>query len=228
MSCLKFSFLLLTLISVDVMAVEKFTSQQCLDAKFEAQIEHQGSFFGLLKKKLAIKKDRCILEITYKNLLPTAWVIDICREPIHMKVTLRGTQDVYKRGTGCTTGIKSEYCGIWNELKETMQDYGLIYAEGEREFLNQAHGQVYCSYLLLKKYLEQGVLFSSYDKAPDIYENQTSNDLSEKNKSSWSALPMNNPVQKDIAPTDTSEKSKDLGASEIKKDSAIPSAEGRF
>jgi hypothetical protein len=174
MSCLKFSFLLIIAIAtVNVplsVAANKFTSQQCLDSKFNTEIKHEGSLFGLIKKKLTINKDKCLLEITYKNILPSVWKVDLCREPIHMKVTMRGTQDVYKRGEGCSQSAKSEYCGIWKELKEKMQDYGLIYAGGEREFLNQPHGQTYCSYLLLQKYLEDGILFSSYEKSPNIYD----------------------------------------------------------
>jgi hypothetical protein len=158
MLCLRFSLLLILLFSFSAHA-RKFTSQACLESKFENTIKHDGKFFGLIKNNLTIKKDKCKIEVSFKNIIPTVWKIDICREPVHMKVTARGSQDVFKRGPGCPQGNKSEYCGYWKELKEKIQDYGLIYAEGEREFLNHAHGQTYCVYLLLKKYLEQAVFF---------------------------------------------------------------------
>ena len=211
MSCLKFSLFLLLFLTLDAFAINKFTAQQCLDSNFDATIIHEGALFGLIKKNLSIKKNKCQLEITYKNILPTIWKIDICREPIHMKVTSKGSQEVYKRSSGCSSVVKmsaknekglnhlnSEYCEMWGELKEKIQDYGLIYADGEREFLSHAHGQTYCTYLLLRKYLEQGILFSSYEKSPEIYKIKDANTDKGDEKKSWNS---GNYSDQNVAPT---------------------------
>jgi hypothetical protein len=52
---------------------------------------------------------------------------------------------------------------------DVIQDDGLIFAEGDRDNLNSAHGRTYCSYLLLKKYLNESVVFSRYTEVQDIF-----------------------------------------------------------
>ncbi len=148
---------------------QKFTSKQCLDAKFETSIKHEGKFFGLIKNNLKIEKSQCIVEIKFKNILETKWLIDICREPIHIKVTSKGSQSVYKRSEKCEKSNKSDYCSFYIELYDTLQDYGLIFAEGERENLSTSHGQTYCTFLLLKRYLHDGYLFSKYDLPKNLF-----------------------------------------------------------
>jgi len=157
---------------------KKFSSQECLEAKFSTEIINQGKFFGLLKNKLNIEKERCLLTIKFKSILEKTWVIDLCREPVHMKVTDKGSQNVYKREKSCDNGEVNDFCYFWNELRDNLQDNGLIFAEGEREKLSDAHGQTYCSSLLLEKYLGEGNLFSQYDKGGDIYpQTPTNNEI---------------------------------------------------
>jgi hypothetical protein len=148
---------------------QKFNSKQCLNAKFKTSIKNEGKFFGLIKNDLSIDKTECIINVTYKNVLETNWLIDICREPIHIKVSSKGNQSVYKRVEDCTKNQDQDYCTYWGELHETLQDYGLIFAEGERENLQSPHGQTYCTYLLIKRYLEDGYLFSKYDNPKSIF-----------------------------------------------------------
>lgn len=164
---LKFSFVALWL-SSQVFA-QGFDSRSCLDAEYKTEISHQGKFFGLIKNDLKIEKSHCHIKVTYKKILETVWDIDLCREPIHMKITSKGSQSVYKRdGKTCDTN-KSDYCRYWQELDGIIQDHGLIFAEGDREDLNSAHGQTYCVNLLLKKYLAKGFLFSKYSENVDIF-----------------------------------------------------------
>lgn len=148
----------------------KFTAEECLHANFRTEINHDGKYFGLIKNKLIIEKKQCLFEISFKNILETIWKIDICRDPIHMKVKARGGESVYKRKGRCSSKKSSDYCAYWDELNETVQDYGLIFAQGAREELNSSHGQTYCSYLLLTKYLYEGQLFSKYDATPKLFE----------------------------------------------------------
>ena len=148
----------------------RFTSNECLRSSFSASVEHNGKFFGLIKNKLNIEKKECLIEIKFKNILETKWVIDLCREPIHMKVHSKGSESVFKRNGKCDGGNKSDFCVYWGELYETLQDYGLIFAKGERELLSTDHGRTYCSYLLLKKHLDDGVLFSKYRESVELFE----------------------------------------------------------
>jgi hypothetical protein len=66
---------------------------------------------------------------------------------------------------------------------DVIQDDGLIFAEGDRDDLNSNHGKTYCTYLLLKKYLNDSVIFSRYTEVPDIF----------LEKSKASPVPVENP-----------------------------------
>lgn len=147
-----------------------FSSDECLKANFSAEVKNQKQFFGLLKKEFIIKKKECHLNITYKNILPTNWEIDVCREPVHMKVTSKGSLNVYKRKGDCIKNKKSDYCYFYKKLSEKIQDEGLIFADGEKELLTTSHGQIYCSHLLLEKYLKEGIIFSRYKESPNLFE----------------------------------------------------------
>ena len=153
-----------------------YDSKQCLMSKFDTTIKQEGKFFGLLKQSLQISKDQCQIEIVFKKILETKWNIDICREPVHIKVTSNGSQSVYKKAMDCSKDRdqKDNFCIYWNELNMIIQDDGLIFAEGERETLDTSHGKTYCSYLLLKKYINDGVIFSKYKTPRDIFDDQDS------------------------------------------------------
>lgn len=193
MSCFKFNLILLALSSFVLNSnafAQKFNSKQCLDAKFNTSIKNEGKFFGLIKNDLTIKKSQCIINVTYKNILETNWLIDICREPIHIKVTSKGSQSVYKRIETCDQNKNQDYCTFWRELNETLQDYGLIFAAGERENLQSSHGQTYCTYLLIKRYLEDGYLFSKYDLPKNIFGEPDTVSFSDR---SYESLKASNP-----------------------------------
>ncbi len=165
---LKFS-LIFSLLLIESVYAQKYTSKQCLDAKFRTSVNNEGKFFGLIKNDLSISKNQCQIQINLKNILETKWVIDVCREPIHIKVTSKGSQSVYKRSRKCEKSDKSDFCAYYWELHDALQDNGLIFAKGERESLSTSHGQTYCSFLLIKRYLEDGHLFSKYDEPIDIF-----------------------------------------------------------
>lgn len=165
----KFSLItLFFFISTASFAEVRFTSKQCLEASFNSDIQAEGQFFGLLKNDFKINKDKCIITVNYKRVLETEWIIDVCREPIHMKVTSKGSQSVYKRLAECQHANESDFCKSWKELKTLIEDRALIFAEGQRELLSTSHGQVYCSYTLLKKHLDEGILFSLFDELIDL------------------------------------------------------------
>lgn len=173
MQWFKYSLIIMLLGSSVYSHAAKFTSKSCLDAKLSTKIEHKGKFFGLLENRITIEKHKCLVKVTFKGILETVWKIDVCREPIHMKVTSKGSQDVYKRNKKCEKSTKSDYCYYRNELMEDIQDHGLIFATGDREDLSQSHGKAYCAFLLLQRYLDDGIIFSTYETPRNIYKTQT-------------------------------------------------------
>lgn len=174
MQWFKYSLFALLIIQASVSIAQKFTSDECLHSEYVTSIKNEGALFGLIKNNLVISKKECEVEIKYQNILETTWKIDICRKPIHIKLSSKGSQSVYKRVGECKQKNDSDYCQYWGELKEVLQDYGLIYAEGEREVIASAHGQTYCSYLLLEEYLGKGTLFSKYEKSKNLFKMKSS------------------------------------------------------
>lgn len=167
--------LVLVLVSFSVNAQNKvFSSKECVDANFKFEITHPGKFFGLVKNSLSVKKSECEIEISYKKILKKSWKIDICREPVHIKIKDKGSVNVVKRGKGCEGGnFKEDYCQELESILEVIQDDGLIFAKGKRENITDQHGQAYCTFLLAKKYLSKGKVFSSFSDKVDIFKGET-------------------------------------------------------
>ena len=138
-------------------SADLFEGRECLKTNFDIKLVRPLGLFGLFESKLDISKDKCnfILYLEKYKIQKTRWSIDICRGPVHLK---RGKEpvEVLKRISGCQSNSSSDYCFAIKELILTLQDEGLVFAKGFREELSTEHGQVYCSYLLLKKYLERG------------------------------------------------------------------------
>lgn len=172
MAFIKFSFLSLLLIGA-ASAQTRFSSKSCLDASYKMKMVQKGPLFGLLKQEFMIEKKNCIIHITHKKYLPKEWIIDVCREPVHIKVTSATGVDVAKKDSECLKKDNSRdtgnFCSQYFTMMDVIQDDGLIFAEGDRDNLNSAHGRTYCSYLLLKKYLNESVVFSRYTEAQDIF-----------------------------------------------------------
>ncbi len=140
-----------------------YTELECLDASFETTISHKGFPFGLTKNILTTSKDKCVITIHHEKLkfIKDQWVIDVCREPVHMKKGA-GAVEVIKRDGVCVEGSKSSYCGELARLKTLIQDDGLIFAEGEKEDLSSDHGKIYCAFSVIQRYLEQGIVLSRH------------------------------------------------------------------
>jgi len=169
---IKFSLLSFLLIGSSF-AQTRFSSKSCLDASYKMEMVQKGPLFGLLKQEFMIDKKNCIIHITHKKYLPKEWIIDVCREPVHIKVTSATGVDVAKKDSECLKKDNSRdtgnFCSQYFSMMDVIQDDGLIFAEGDRDNLNSAHGRTYCSYLLLKKYLNESVVFSRYTEAQDIF-----------------------------------------------------------
>ena len=154
MRFLKFSLLFVQL------AVFAFNGTECFDSTFKVQVRHKSFPFGLLSKTLGIEKRGCELKISHNKwkYMNSKWIVDICRDPIHIKTSL-GSVEVFRKVAKCNT-VKNEFCNQYRKLKNIIEDDGLIFAEGQKNNLKMAHGQTYCSYVLLKEYLEKGVVLN--------------------------------------------------------------------
>ena len=143
-----------------------FLDESCLSGKFTANISHKIGLFSLLKNELIISKGLCSINISFKkwNVFEKQWLIDYCRMPIHIKYGT-GSYDVFKRINACN-GVEdpkneSEFCKKKEELDNIISDEGLIFAEGLKEDIGSDHGKVYCTYLILKSYLKDGIVYES-------------------------------------------------------------------
>lgn len=188
MAFIKFSFIVFLGMS-SAFAQTRFSPKSCLDATYKMKMTQKGPLFGLIKQEFVIDKKNCIVHITHKKYLPKEWFVDVCREPVHIKVTSATGVDVAKKETECINVDKSRdtsnFCSQFFDMMDVIQDDGLIFAEGDRDNLSSDHGKVYCSYLLLKKYLNESVIFSRYTDVPDIF--------LEKSKTAPAPAPLNLP-----------------------------------
>lgn len=154
-------------------APERFSSKSCLEASYKMKMIQKGPLFGLLKQEFIIDKKNCLVHITHKKYLPKEWFVDVCREPVHIKVTSATGVDVAKKERECIgidkTKDTSDFCSQYFDMMDVIQDDGLIFAEGDRDDLNSNHGKTYCTYLLLKKYLNESEVFSRYTDVPDVF-----------------------------------------------------------
>lgn len=177
----KFSFFALFLssslmaqtIGIQGHSPERFTSKACVDAVYKMSMSQKGPLFGLLKQEFTIDKTGCIINISHHKYLTKEWVIDVCREPIHIKVKATTGTDVAKKTDACVKedkpGESTDFCTHYEEIVNLIQDEGLIFAQGDRDDLGSDHGKTYCAYLLIKRYMDGGVVFSRYTDAPDIF-----------------------------------------------------------
>jgi hypothetical protein len=170
----KFSFFCLVLIfSVSAFGQTRFLPKSCLDATYKMKLTQKGPLFGLLKQELVIDKKGCLIHISHKKYFPHEWMLDVCREPVHIKVTSATGVDVAKKENDCIKNDNSKdtshFCSQYFELLDILQDDGLIFAEGDRDNLSSDHGKTFCSYLLIKKYLNESVVFSRYTEVEDIF-----------------------------------------------------------
>ena len=67
----------------------------------------------------------------------------------------------FKKERKCTQDSSGEFCQKTEELLNIIRDIGLIFAQGNRQSLDSAHGKTYCTYLLLKEYLNSDSVFVS-------------------------------------------------------------------
>jgi len=141
-----------------------FSDNECLESSYDATVSHKAFPFGLSSEGLSIKKENCIIDITLQKFkfFKNSWKIDVWREPVHIKEDGASGPEVLKKNGLCDKQRSNEFCSAWKKIQTAVQDDGLIFANGEKEDLGSEHGKVYCSYLLLKKYLDDEKIFSRH------------------------------------------------------------------
>lgn len=166
--------LALFILANPVHALERFSSKSCLEANYKNKISHRGPLFGLLTHELVIQKTNCVIKVSHKKYMPREWVIDVCREPVHIKVTTVTGVDVAKKIEDCVKPDQShgtsDFCAQYFKLMDVIQDDGLIFAEGDRDSLYTSHGKTYCAYLLMQRYLNDSLMLSRYTDVPEIFD----------------------------------------------------------
>ena len=144
MEFMKRNLLLVLMISMNSFVFASgFNAKECLTTDFEASTIGKGALFGLLKHDLKIDKKDCVVEIKEKKyfVMETAWKVDICREPIHLKHEQFKSTSVYKKERKCAGDSANEFCQKTDQLLNVIRDIGLIFAEGNRQSLESDHGK---------------------------------------------------------------------------------------
>lgn len=148
-------------ISVNSFA-DGYKVEDCIRSKFKTEVVHKGWPFGLYDIILKIEKDQCHLNIYHEKLkyIKKNWKVDVCRGPVHIKMGTTSVE-VFKRRESCQKGSgSSAYCSKYSTLVQVLQDDGLIFAEGQKEIIESDHGRVNCTFELVKRYLNDGYVFS--------------------------------------------------------------------
>ena len=157
----KFKILALVLSTFLSSRLLAFSDKECLIDEFETRISHPAFPMGLTETVLGAKKKECKITVTHKKLkfIKKKWEIDICRAPIHIK-SIGSSVEVFKKENHCENDSKDAFCSKVSKIKRLLEDDGLIFADGKKELLENDHGRIYCSYILVRHYLEKNQIFS--------------------------------------------------------------------
>ena len=146
---------------------KNFSTTRCIKSNFEISVSHPAYPLGLTNNIIRIKKNNCEILISHERLkfLKKNWLIDVCREPVHIKKQGRSI-DIVKKTVPCKKNsiTKNDFCSEYFSIRQKILDDGLIFAKGEKENLNDEHGKMYCTYRLLVNYLGESNVLSRYHK----------------------------------------------------------------
>jgi len=203
--------------------IYSFTTNECLKKDFSVQVDHKGHPFGMFDVKLGIEKQGCVITVSHQKYkyINSKWMIDTCRGPVHIKKGT-GAIDIIKKGGVCSLASKDEFCSEAKNLATTLQDDGLIFASGIKEELESDHGKVFCSFLLLSKYLQDSIIFNSFDQYDDDLESLKGvKHLKTKANSSRSSVPSSSMAPRPVMEGESSKQ-------ESPVEEKAPTGEGSF
>lgn len=168
-------FLLISIFFTSFNLYSALSSSECVRSDFEASVKKDGALFGLFDYRFEISKKRCLITLKYQNVLNSEWSVDICREPIHLKIYQYFSHKVYMKEGSCTPDDKSTFCKKAQELISLIEREGLVHAKGERETLDTDHGKVFCAYSTLLRHLNDDAIFSMSEGVlnPSVFSNQS-------------------------------------------------------
>lgn len=134
----------------------------CLKEDFSVAVSRPVFPLGYFSKNLKLTKKKCEITIRYESYrwIKSGWVIDVCREPLHIKSGIKSFK-VIKKNKACPAQ-DSPYCQEFQKMMTIIEDDGLIFAAGEKENFNSEHGKLYCLYALIHKYLSGEEILSRY------------------------------------------------------------------
>ena len=168
-----------------------FDENVCFKKKFDINLLRKVGPFGIGERKLSIVKKDCDIEVEYQSFQYNikTWKIDICREPVHIKEG-RESVKVIQKEEDCHKSNEDSFCSEKDMILDLLQNEGLIFADGAREDFNTDHGKTFCSYLLLKYYLngQKALNRNVFFQGELLNEKRHSNKLGEKKNSKHSNL----------------------------------------
>jgi hypothetical protein len=144
-----------------------FDSKTCIESNFSTNVKLVTNFWGMIKPEFSLEKKRCLLSLNYKNILEESWQVDLCKEPIHIKVHQYFSDKVYVKKSNCSEE-KDIFCKKRKEVLSLIKNQGLVFAKGERSTLDSEHGKVYCFYKLLQKHLDGFKVFDLNNLSSNI------------------------------------------------------------
>lgn len=153
-------FLLINFIIFSYSLLAQELNDECLKSSFEVKIEKKGALWGYFNHEINLKKDRCNLSLESKNLLEEKWNVDICREPLHLKVFQYFSEKVYFQESECMDDSVETFCKKRYEILKLIEKEVLVNAEGERVNFSSEHGKAFCAYKLLESHLLNARIFS--------------------------------------------------------------------
>ncbi len=138
-----------------------FSGSECFDSNFDISISHKSAPFGLLSRTIKIQKEKCIIKIHHNKYkyINESWIVDVCRDPVHIKETTTTVEVIRK--IGACSSVRNTFCSQYLSLRKLIEDDGLIFATGDKSDLLSDHGKAYCSYVLLNRYLGEGLIFNT-------------------------------------------------------------------
>jgi len=167
MRFLKYStmFILCLTHAISQDGMRRYSLDDCLNSNFDIKVKHATLPFGLLPMSVNVKKESCVIdfELVRYFIWKDKWQIDVCRDPIHLKKG-RSLDEVLKKSMNCNFQAKNNvFCQELESISAIIEDNLLVYAKGEKENLDTDHGKSYCSFELIKQYLDRNKIYSRYD-----------------------------------------------------------------
>ena len=92
--------------------------------------------------------------------------IDVCRRPVHLKEGYFFLSVLFDEES-CSFNDKSSFCKEASRIFNILEQEAFIFANGDKENLEDDHGKIQCVYDILDKYLHSKKILSLYDASDE-------------------------------------------------------------